>query len=47
VDGGVDTTNIRSLVADGASILVAGSSIFGHDDGISGGIDALIKSLEP
>jgi ribulose-phosphate 3-epimerase len=47
VDGGVDASNIRSLVTDGASILVAGSSIFGHDDGISGGIDALIRSLEP
>lgn len=47
VDGGVDVSNIRSLVTDGASILVAGSSIFGHEDGISGGVSALIKSLEP
>jgi ribulose-phosphate 3-epimerase len=47
VDGGVDATNIRSLVADGASILVAGSSVFGHADGVTGGVDALNKALEP
>lgn len=47
VDGGVDASNIRSLVTDGASILVAGSSIFGHEDGIAGGVNALLKSLEP
>lgn len=46
VDGGVDASNIRSLVTDGASILVAGSSIFGHEDGIEGGVNALLKSLE-
>lgn len=46
VDGGVDASNIRSLVTDGASILVAGSSIFGHEDGIAGGVNALLKSLE-
>jgi ribulose-phosphate 3-epimerase len=47
VDGGVDASNIRSLVTDGASILVAGSSVFGHSDGIPGGINALNKALEP
>lgn len=46
VDGGVDASNVRSLVTDGASILVAGSSIFGHEDGIEGGVNALLKSLE-
>jgi ribulose-phosphate 3-epimerase len=46
VDGGVDASNVRSLVTDGASILVAGSSIFGHEDGIAGGVNALIKALE-
>ena len=46
VDGGVDASNVRSLVTDGASILVAGSSIFGHEDGIAGGVNALLKSLE-
>jgi ribulose-phosphate 3-epimerase len=47
VDGGVDASNIRSLVADGASILVAGSSVFGHADGIDGGVNALYRALEP
>ena len=46
VDGGVDASNIRSLVTDGASILVAGSSIFGHEAGSAGGVNALLKSLE-
>jgi ribulose-phosphate 3-epimerase len=32
VDGGVDTTNAGQLVAAGASILVAGASIFGQPD---------------
>jgi ribulose-phosphate 3-epimerase len=32
VDGGVDCGNIARLVAAGASIFVAGSSIFGHPD---------------
>lgn len=46
VDGGVDATNIRRLVTDGAAILVAGSSVFGHPDGICGGVNALTKALE-
>jgi ribulose-phosphate 3-epimerase len=32
VDGGVDPTNARALVQAGASILVAGASIFGQPD---------------
>ena len=32
VDGGVDTSNAAELVAAGATILVAGSAIFGEDD---------------
>ena len=32
VDGGVDTTNARSLVEAGAEILVAGSAVFGQKD---------------
>jgi pentose-5-phosphate-3-epimerase len=43
----VDARNIQGLVRDGASILVAGSSVFGHADGIVGGVDALTKALEP
>jgi ribulose-phosphate 3-epimerase len=32
VDGGVDATNVRALVAAGADVLVAGSAVFGHRD---------------
>jgi ribulose-phosphate 3-epimerase len=32
VDGGVDETNIPSLVAAGATVLVAGNAIFGSPD---------------
>lgn len=41
VDGGVDATNAAELVAAGATVLVAGSSVFGHPDGPAGGIRAL------
>jgi ribulose-phosphate 3-epimerase len=32
VDGGVDTSNVRSLLDAGAEVLVAGSAVFGHGD---------------
>ena len=32
VDGGVDATNVRALVAAGADVLVAGSAVFGQRD---------------
>jgi ribulose-phosphate 3-epimerase len=32
VDGGVDTTNARTLCESGATVLVAGHSIFGQED---------------
>ena len=32
VDGGVDLTNVRSLVEAGAEVLVAGSAVFGKGD---------------
>jgi ribulose-phosphate 3-epimerase len=38
VDGGVDAETARLLVAAGASVLVAGSSVFGHPQGIAAGI---------
>jgi ribulose-phosphate 3-epimerase len=41
VDGGVDTQTAPSLIVDGANILVAGSSVFGHVGGIGAGIAAL------
>jgi ribulose-phosphate 3-epimerase len=38
VDGGVDAETSRLLVAAGASVLVAGSSVFRHPQGIAAGI---------
>jgi ribulose-phosphate 3-epimerase len=35
VDGGVDETNARALAEAGASILVAGSAVFGADDPVA------------
>jgi len=32
VDGGIDTSNVRSLVQAGAEIIVAGSAVFGQAD---------------
>jgi ribulose-phosphate 3-epimerase len=41
VDGGVDAETARLLVGSGASVLVAGSSVFRHPQGIAFGIQAL------
>jgi len=45
VDGGVDATNAGELVAAGVTVLVAGSSVYGHPDGPAGGIRALREAL--
>ncbi len=41
VDGGVAADNLREIVAAGADVLVAGSSVFGHADGPGAGVQAL------
>jgi ribulose-phosphate 3-epimerase len=41
VDGGVDSTTAPGLIADGADVLIAGSSVFSHPQGIGAGIAAL------
>jgi ribulose-phosphate 3-epimerase len=41
VDGGIGPQNAAQVVAAGASVLVAGSSLFSHPDGPAAGIDAL------
>jgi ribulose-phosphate 3-epimerase len=41
VDGGVDAGNIGPLVRAGADVLVAGSSVYGHPEGIAAGMAAL------
>jgi ribulose-phosphate 3-epimerase len=34
VDGGIDATTTPLVVDAGAKVLVAGSAIFGHDEGV-------------
>jgi ribulose-phosphate 3-epimerase len=46
VDGGIDPETAPLCVAAGASVLVAGSSVFGHPDGPAAGIAALKASLD-
>jgi len=45
VDGGISPANARAVVEQGANVLVAGTSIFGHTEGAQGGIEALRSSL--
>ena len=44
VDGGVDLTNVRSIRDAGATLLVAGSAIFRHDDP-AGAYRRLVQAL--
>jgi ribulose-phosphate 3-epimerase len=46
VDGGIDAQTAPQVVAHGANVLVAGTSIFGYADGIRAGIAALRKAVE-
>jgi ribulose-phosphate 3-epimerase len=41
VDGGVDEGNAGAIVEAGASVLVAGSSVYGHSGGSAAGVRAL------
>lgn len=41
VDGGVEASNAGVIVGAGASVLVAGSSVYHHPDGVAAGIRAL------
>jgi ribulose-phosphate 3-epimerase len=45
VDGGIKATTAPLAASAGATILVAGSAVFGHPQGISAGIKALQDSL--
>jgi len=45
VDGGINVDTISSAVQAGANVMIAGSCIFQHDDGIKAGIDALRQAL--
>ena len=46
VDGGVDTTTAKEVVACGATVLIAGSSVFKVREGIAEGIVALRASIQ-
>ncbi len=45
VDGGIDASTAPLVVAAGASVLVAGNSIFGHKEGVAAGIRAIRGSV--
>lgn len=45
VDGGIDAQTGPLVVKAGATVLVAGSAVFGHKDGIEAGIRALRKAV--
>ncbi len=45
VDGGVDAKNAAELEAAGATVLVAGSAVYGHPSGPKGGVEAIRAAL--
>lgn len=45
VDGGINPETISSAVQSGANIMIAGSTVFGHPNGIKAGIDELRQAL--
>lgn len=45
VDGGIEVHTAPPAVAAGATVLVAGTSVFGHEDGMEAGLAALRRSL--
>jgi ribulose-phosphate 3-epimerase len=45
VDGGIDAKTAALVVKAGASVLVAGSAVFGHKEGIAAGIRAIRKAV--
>jgi ribulose-phosphate 3-epimerase len=45
VDGGIDAQTAPEAVAAGATLLVAGSSVYGHPGGVAAGIKALREAV--
>ena len=45
VDGGVAFDNVRSIAEAGATNLVAGTNIFGHQDGVAAAIEEFRSAL--
>jgi ribulose-phosphate 3-epimerase len=46
VDGGIDATTAPLVVAAGASVLVAGNSVYGHRGGVAAGIRAIRDAVD-
>ncbi|MFQ3548909.1 MAG: ribulose-phosphate 3-epimerase [Armatimonadota bacterium] len=46
VDGGIDSKTAPLVVSAGANVLIAGSSVFAHPDGVDGGCRAIRDSLD-
>ena len=45
VDGGIDATSAPRVVAAGADMLVAGTAVFGHPEGVAAGLRRLRESV--
>jgi ribulose-phosphate 3-epimerase len=45
VDGGIDARSAPLVVGAGATVLVAGSSVFGYKDGVAAGIEAIRQAV--
>ena len=46
VDGGIDAHTAPLVVAAGATVLVAGNSVYGYKGGVAAGINAIRESLD-
>jgi ribulose-phosphate 3-epimerase len=46
VDGGIDAKTAPKVVKAGATVLVAGSAVFGHKQGIAAGIKAIRRAVD-
>jgi ribulose-phosphate 3-epimerase len=46
VDGGIDTTTAPAVVRAGASVLVAGSAVFGEGEGVAAAMNRLRTALD-
>jgi len=46
VDGGIDASTAPLVVAAGATVLVAGNSVFGHAAGVRAGIKAIREAVD-
>ena len=45
VDGGVHVGNAAAIASVGATVLVAGSAVYGHSDGAVAGVRAIREAL--